>query len=342
MNQNKSHMKIIIKVICFGLIFCFLLQSITFVLRDKICSELILGFEDEQEQSLDVLFMGSSMSYQHVYPYELWNEYGIASYNLGTAAQILPITYYLLDYALEKQSPNVVVLDVGMCYEGNKQYSDERLHQVWDNVDWSVPKIKAIEDLAIHPAAFYIELIQYHSRWKDITEADFHENVDYAKGASACMARKAFEPVTILDPSEQEAPPQVSIEYLNKIIALCHEREIELVLTAMPTYRDAQERQKMFNYIGAMAQEQGIEFINFHFLMDELDIRWERDFFDETHLNYYAGQKVTNYLGSHLQQQYGISDHRGESAYMAWDAGYENYRKITDENLQQSGLVKLD
>lgn len=114
--------KICIKGTIFILLFCLILQSVSFVLRDKTNSEFILGFEDEQKNSLDVLFLGSSMSYRHIYPLELWNNFGIVSYNLGTSEQTIPMSYYLLQYALEQQTPQVIVLDVGMCTIKEKSF----------------------------------------------------------------------------------------------------------------------------------------------------------------------------------------------------------------------------
>ncbi len=135
-----------------------LFESSSFVLRDKYNSEYVLGFEDEVPYTLDVLFLGSSMSYRQIYPLELWNEFGIASYNLGSSEQIIPLSYYILQHALRTQKPKVVVVDMGMCIVEKKNFSDARLHQVWDNLSWSKSKYESIQDLAENPETFILIL----------------------------------------------------------------------------------------------------------------------------------------------------------------------------------------
>lgn len=316
-----------IKVICFSLVFCVLLNGFSFVLRDKTNSEFISGFENEPTNSLDVIFLGSSMSYRHVYPLDLWHDYGITSYNLGTSEQTIPMSYYLLQYALEKQNPKVIVLDIGMCTIENKKFSDARLHQIWDNLSWSYPKCKSVFDLAEDPETFYFELLLYHTRWKKITISDFLQQTDNYKGAGFYLQTMPFEDVEILDKTVKEKPPEVVMEYLQKIITLCKDNNIKLVLTGMPTYKDSQYRQKLFNYIENFAEIENIDFVNFYFLMDELGLNWKSDFADKMHLNFLAAQRVTKYLGEYLKENYTLSDHRDEVKYMSWNDAWNKYQR---------------
>ena len=50
----------------------------------------------EQEENFDVLFLGTSHVMDGVFPMELWNDYGIVSYNLGGNGNYLPP--FLLGY----------------------------------------------------------------------------------------------------------------------------------------------------------------------------------------------------------------------------------------------------
>jgi len=310
--------KNVIKVVCFGVFFCFLFQNVSWVLRDKSNSEFINGFEDEIPNSLDVLFLGSSMSYRQIYPLQLWDEFGIASYNLGTSEQIIPLSYYVLKHALETQTPKVVVLDMGMCNIDNKHFSDARLHQVWDNLSWSKAKAESINDLAEYPETFYSNIIQYHTRWKSIKHYNFQRHFDMQKGAGCYMNIESFEPVEMIGKDKKQEPPSLTLEYLDKIIAVCESNNIALILTGMPTQQFTESRQKMFHYIEEYVYDKGIDFINFYYLMDELGISWEKDFADIVHLNYDASCKVTNYIGTYLKNNYELLDYRCESKYALW------------------------
>lgn len=95
-----------IHTILFLVLFVVLLRFATYVLRDKSGAEYIYNFRDEPKNSIDVILLGSSHMYRTIQPMELWNDYGIASYNLGSSEQSLPLSYYLLKEAIRKQKPS--------------------------------------------------------------------------------------------------------------------------------------------------------------------------------------------------------------------------------------------
>ncbi len=134
--------------------------------------------------------------------------------------------------------------------------------------------------------------------------------------------------VPLLDNSEQQNPPKITIDYLDKIITLCEEYDIKLLLTGMPTHHQStEERQRMFHYIENYVQSKDIKFINFYNLMDELSLSWETDFADSVHLNYPACRRLTKYIGEYLQTNYEIPDHRGEEVYESWEEDWNVYKQ---------------
>ena len=70
----------IIKAVAFILIFCVLFSGATYILRNKNEANIVLPFYDEPKNTLDVIFIGSSHVMCSVYPMELYDRYGIASY----------------------------------------------------------------------------------------------------------------------------------------------------------------------------------------------------------------------------------------------------------------------
>ena len=60
--------------------------------------------------------------------------------------------------------------------------------------------------------------------------------------------------------------------------------------------------------------------------MDQI-VDYSTDCYDPaSHLNPSGAWKVTDFIGQHLSETYGIPDHRGEAAYAAWDSDYDAYR----------------
>ena len=68
----------------------------------------------QKKDSIDVLFLGSSRIFCNVRTGILWDEYGIASYDLGGAETTMMSSFYHLSEALKTQHPEVVVLEVSV------------------------------------------------------------------------------------------------------------------------------------------------------------------------------------------------------------------------------------
>ena len=102
-----------IRLAVFSVISLAILGYTAYVLTPKydygICS--MLNLYHQPADSVDVLAIGTSQTYGGINTNILWEEYGIASYNLTTAEQAYWVGYYYLLEALKTQSPSLVLLD---------------------------------------------------------------------------------------------------------------------------------------------------------------------------------------------------------------------------------------
>ena len=85
----------------------------------------------EQEEDYDVLFLGSSHVLNSVFPMELWNDYGIVSYNLAGYGSRSASNYWVLKNALEYTTPKLVVVDCCMISLEEKVGSVSLLLPEW-------------------------------------------------------------------------------------------------------------------------------------------------------------------------------------------------------------------
>ena len=92
-SRGRTVRRILSTVVCFVLIVAVLAWA-TFVLERKKSYHKLSPFFRE-EQDYDVLFLGNSHMINGVLPMQLWDEYGITSYNLGGHAATLPLTVCL-------------------------------------------------------------------------------------------------------------------------------------------------------------------------------------------------------------------------------------------------------
>lgn len=135
----------------------------------------IRGFYEEEENSIEVLMLGSSHMIYGFSPMELYDQYKIKSYNLGSSAQPIMVSYYLLEEALRTQKPGLVVLDVSVLYS---EANEVKCRYVMGSMPFSLNKIKFAKSFSeIGDKYNIIDVIfpvfRYHDRWKEIDQKDF-------------------------------------------------------------------------------------------------------------------------------------------------------------------------
>lgn len=109
----RTGIKNAIRAIAFILILAICLLGVNHVLTPK-----KNPFYSVEPNTMDVLFFGTSMAYCTFNPAVLWNDQGIASYNLGKQQQGISLTYYTMQEAFEYQKPKVAVLETyALSYE---------------------------------------------------------------------------------------------------------------------------------------------------------------------------------------------------------------------------------
>lgn len=111
-----------------------------FIIKTGHREKLIEGLYKHEENSYDVVLLGSSHMNGSINPNILWNEHGITSFNYGTGGQPIDVTYYLLKEILKKQDNPIVVIDLyylGLTDEFGK---DEYIRYVLDNMKFLLIK----------------------------------------------------------------------------------------------------------------------------------------------------------------------------------------------------------
>lgn len=103
-----------------------------------------------EKNSVDVLFLGSSVVVNAFIPQEMYEDYGIRSYNLGSEQQSPFLSYYLLKEAYKSQNPKAVVLDLKFMQRLHSEAinTTERLtRKTVDPMHWSANKVELIHTI---------------------------------------------------------------------------------------------------------------------------------------------------------------------------------------------------
>ncbi len=290
-----------------------------------------------KETTHDVLFVGDCEVYESFAPAILWEEYGISSYVRGGAQQLVWHSYYMLEDALRYETPRVVVFNVlALKYGEPQREAYNRL--ALDGMEWSPVKANAIrasmtedEDFLTYVFPFF----RYHSRWDELSA----EDLTYAFKEKPTVSDSGYLMQTGVvphDPATDQKPftpesytlPATAMEYLDRMVALCAERGIELLLVKTPTnnwqyhWFDEWDAQ-----VTAYAAENGLAYYNFIDDADAMGLDMATDSYDGgIHLNVYGAEKLTRYFGRILADTTDAPDRRTDAAVSAvWQARVDAY-----------------
>ena len=329
--------KKIIAAICVTLVSILLLTALQMLVMPKYIENpegRLVGEYYREAGDNDVLFLGDCEVYESFVPAVLWEKYGISSYVRGSSQQLIWQSYYLLREMLEYETPSLVVFNVYAVKYGEPQ-NNAYNRMTLDKMKWSTSKIDAIKASMTDDESFieYVfPLLRFHSRISELTGDD----VRYMFGAptasdSGYLMQTAVRPMTTTrtgDDLFDYTLPATAFEYLDKMRELCEENGVELMLIKAPTnhwkfwWHDEWDKQ-----IVDYAEANGLDYINFIPLADEIGIDWSSDTYDEgMHLNVYGAEKLTDYFGKMLREEYGIEDRRGDSELASrWQRRVEKY-----------------
>ncbi len=303
----------------------------------------------EQSENIDVYFLGSSHVINGVYPMEMYDEYGITSYNFGSHNGMIPTSYWILRNALDYHQPKVVVLDCALV-EKNVKISPqfEHVHDSLDAFPLSRTKFLSAIDFTKDIEAkngidrngeIVFDYLIYHARWEDLKKEDFENNNSLYYGANArvMVSRLCNEDCETDSKLEYVTLGQF---YLEKIIEECQERGITVLLTYLPC-AITEDKLIAANTIYDVADKYNVEYLNF---MELNVVDSETDFYDSfSHLNPAGAKKISHYLGACLKKKYGLEDHRNDEKYKKWNEDCNAYKasKVQLINSQSDLNVSL-
>lgn len=289
----------------------------------------------QQEENFDVLFIGSSHVLNGIYPMELWNEYGIVSYNFAGHGNRLATSYWVMKNALDYTQPKLIVIDCAMVSLNDKTAPMEQVHLSFDHFPLSENKVAAMEDLFPEGNTkwdFLWKFSTYHNRWNTLTSEDYLPTLNIEKGAEARTGVAIPAKTKYFEPTYKTKRNTLGVEYLEKIIQECKNENIEILLTYLP-FPDPTGWQAESNRVKDIAKKHDIHFLDYHTLHKVVNDR--TDFYDaDSHMNQSGARKITSYIGQYIMDNYAIKDQRKNPKYASWHDDYALYSDFKLDNLK--------
>lgn len=282
-----------------------------------------------EKAPIDVMVFGSSHAACTVNNAILFDEAGIASYTLSAGSQPIPLTYYYMKEAFSVQKPKVAMVEtLSLDSEepdpesGKYSFPEGAVYRSVLSMRWSPAYLSMILDLDAHYSipeetknAYLWKWQIIHTGYKDLSYDQVHHVRSYIRGYKGDSSTGSGE-----RPQVTEECGKVSglvMEYLEKIIDLCEEENVQLIFFTAP-YPCTEEDTARENSVEKLAKEKGIPFINFNKGYDQYQLDFSTDLrSDNNHLNNTGAAKVTRALLAILKD-YNLPDRRGDSRYEAW------------------------
>ena len=356
--MKKKSIAIFAIALCLAFVVLWLLQALLVPKYMDSSQEgaLIAEYYDNAGDN-DVIFIGDCEVYENFSPITLWEEYGITSFIRGSAQQLIWQSYYLMEETLKYEKPDVFVFNVlSMKYDTPQSTGAQSQREAYnrmtiDGMRWSKSKWDAItasmtEDEKTWEShwTYMFPILRYHDRWSQLTAADFKYWFSRDQiSDNGYLMQTGVNPMTIAHAEKPLVDYTLganSYYYLDKMVQLCKENDVQLVLVKAPTHSpiwwdewDAQ--------VEDYAEKNDLLYINFLDYEEEIGIDWNTDTYDTgLHLNVYGAEKLSRYFGKILAEECGVRDNRSDVVLSAlWQEKVDTYnnRKAEKEAASSNG-----
>ena len=254
----------------------------------------------EEPDSIDVLFVGSSLTYCNVIPALFWEKTGLTAYDVTGPALTVPGEYYFLREALKTQSPSVVFIEItAALYQRYTGHTDTMLGYI----PWGENRLLAVLNEAEPEkiGGLLFPMLTYHSRWSELEEDDWkvfrhgYEPDLLAGYTYLGVARSIPEYTVRTDELDREVMAR-NMEYLHRIAGICLEEGIIPVFYESPAAA-VMPQEEMDKVRADLAAIDGAVVVNFNDFRDEIGAALDYDYYDALHYNTAGAEKFSRFLG---------------------------------------------
>ncbi len=332
-------MKKVIKIVSFTLITTIILALSYQTLSWKDTSgeyvSTIAQLKNTPNNTIDVAFVGSSHVYCGLAPHTLWNNTGIASFDLAISGMDRYSAYYYTKYLLRSQKPKVVAVDLySLTFDGHMVLGNEYRNMMSipiskDSIDLAKEySTSTKEDSEANKAInnYTLRWPIVHTRYKELKKGDFIE----APENSFLRGENLVNNITPIDLSEARTYTDIGdltkeqIKWIDDFVKLSEKNDFKLVFMVTPY---AVQYHEMLVYNAVEEYVSGIQNVEFVSGITATDTKFDfkHDFADYSHLNYSGAVKFTKWFYEKELENMGLKNHKGDAKYDDWnqDAAYQ-------------------
>ncbi|MCQ2483898.1 MAG: hypothetical protein MJ168_01045 [Clostridia bacterium] len=301
----------------------------------------IQDFYTIPENTLDVVFVGSSSVHTCFYPTLAWKHYGFTSYCLGmdrcSYVTILP----MVKEAIRTQHPKLIVIDIDEFTLSENYMDNEHPILYWyDSVPHNNTKLDFVKEAipAKSRPYYYLPFIRTHSKISDNNQ--IKESISlfkrykldndpsvYLKGAelSNIIEQDVQYLIDYNKITERKKINKTAEKYLNQLIDYCKDCDTPILFIDYPKGRianDTEYYEKVYYIpeIQRIIENNGLFFLNYNTLNNPAKITIYDFFKPDAHLNVYGCEKFTTYFSDYIVNNYDIISSHSEETVKQWNS----------------------
>lgn len=298
------------------------------------------------DDTIDLVFVGSSHMYGGIDPNYFWTEYGIPAFDMCCSGQDKNSAVHQLKELLKTQSPRLVVVEA-YAFLYDKQEDVGNVYRNMLSLDFSRNANELIKDYVEEDERedFYLRWPIVHTRYAELGKYDFeqYEPSIYGRGFNYNFK---INPIGLdwesINTTDLVEIGDTNKAWIDELKQMSLEENFDLIFVEV-TSDVSHDEQAILNGCEQYLSENGIPYIDLNKMAYQIGISEANDFVDFNHLNYTGAQKATAYLSTYLLENYDFEPHDFEEEYELWDmnAEYALHRVWLDELDRLEGLDYL-
>lgn len=276
-----------------------------------------------EENSLDMVFLGSSHSYCTFDPEIIDSGLNLNSFQMGTPLQHPDTSYYELKEILKTQHPEYVVMEVYWDVLDDKfdLQQANSFFEVLKSEDIKNEYIKNVFPLA-DKVKYYLLPIRYQQSYFAYEGSQMEKEIEnkygvtkkqgeVQQGEEYYRSKGYVYSNQLMISTEYDTTNQfrnfdgkdfeinsTQRKYIEKIVKLCKDENIQLIFVTAPVANVSMGYIKNYdlvhNAVAAMAAENGVPYIDYNIENKKRDMLTNENFRDDAHLNH-SGVEIVDY-----------------------------------------------
>ncbi len=354
--ERKTGLRVLVFLIIAALLFVYLNQVFSIGNTDA-SKEIITSFYEEEDDTIDVIYMGTSATNRYYNPGQAYEEEGVAAYNMAIMGMPMFFMPTMIDEVEKTQDPDLYIIEIRNVLKSKDEVTDAHIRRVTDSMKFSPNRFKAVNialdytegakgensDIDDEKLSYYIPIIKYHSR---ATSGELTAGDVFLTDGQSAVKGYVLSPLTVTQKAQKDSvysddrkamAPEMT-EAFEDTLKACDQLKAEgkEILFVLSPYVVRKGQMAKFNTAKDMIEARGYTFLNCNdtAVLEEMGIDWETDFYNSKHVNYQGAEKYTRYLTKYIKENYEVPDRRGDEAYSSWSDAYEKYADYVKDGIQ--------